>query len=159
MTKRRFALLFLLTGTIACMLGVIQTEAVIFGSQPGGFGGAGGNLTCSDCDSRFVNVVGDAMSGNLNITGSLNATGNLTADNFCNETGGCYDISELVGGGEELSCSDCDSRFVNDNGDTMTGDLQFVTNANITSSGDASFGIYNDGSCIVIGDLSYVSWC
>lgn len=31
----------------------------------------GGNLTCEDCDSRFVNVVGDTMTGALSLTNVL----------------------------------------------------------------------------------------
>jgi len=33
----------------------------------------GGGISCSDCDSRFVNQSGDTMSGNLTITGFLYA--------------------------------------------------------------------------------------
>mgnify|MGYP000583078126 CR=1 FL=1 len=41
-------------------------------------------ITASDADNAFVNVSGDAMTGNLDVAGDINATGNITTtDTFC----------------------------------------------------------------------------
>lgn len=39
------------------------------------------------------------INGDLDVVGDGNFTGNVYADEYCNETGSCYDVSELVGGG------------------------------------------------------------
>jgi formylmethanofuran dehydrogenase subunit D len=41
----------------------------------------GGGATvsyCSECDSRFVEILGDNMTGNLTVDGNINMTGNIT---------------------------------------------------------------------------------
>ena len=51
-------------------------------------GPAGDPVTCSNCDSRFVNVSGDTMSGNLVINHELRVCGSAGCSHFAYPSGG-----------------------------------------------------------------------
>ena len=124
---------------------------------------------CSQCDNRFVNVIGDIMKGDLNMNwhdilnvNSMNANlikSNKAEFNDLKSTKGnityltssegsidtlkskkiCLNSDCRTSWPKSISCSDCDPRFVNVTGDTITGNLNIsgtLTASRICLNGD-----------------------
>ena len=100
--------------------------------------------TESESDSRFVNVAGDTMSGNLTISAGgisvavVNRTGNI----FTDTTGGTV-LSGVNTGDQDLSglatYAYVDGTFLKLVGGTLTGSLYINNSTNITKSPFNSF--------------------
>jgi hypothetical protein len=94
----------------------------------------------------------------LTPTSSGNGTGILLTkgwNNFgiiLNETQESYNISSTASGSSDLT----NVAYTNE---TNTFNQTQYLNGNITNSVNSSWGIYNDGNCIVIGNLVYASEC
>ena len=85
----------------------------------------GGNVGIGTTNpTQKLDVNGNVRIRSLNCTGFANG-GKLTTDSSGNLT--CADD---VGGGGGITCADCDPRFVNVTGDTMTGSLTINTSGN-----------------------------
>ena len=111
------------------------------------------------CPQRLIINRTTTIKGDLNVTGStdlygdINVHGNdlaglktlladpnsdltiLTVGRKVNIVGDLNVTGEIIGGEGLSSCSECDSRFVNANGDTISGDLTVTGN---TQLGDSS---------------------
>lgn len=109
-----------------------------------------GNITANWGNFKYLNATDGLVTltrGNfkfINVT-SINVTENATASYF-------------IGNGTYLTSVAGDSYDQDLNIDSSV-QFSVINVTNITTSANETWGIFNNGSCIVIGDLQYVSEC
>jgi hypothetical protein len=91
------------------------------------------------------------VAGQVKITGGSPGAGKVLTSNAA----GLASWQAAAGG---ITCADCDARFVNTTGDTMSGNLDIPNNALFIGSGNARIKFYDSGSRFYMAPYDDGAW-
>ena len=121
------------------------------------------NVSAPLLNASCINLAGTQVCNWTAVNGSMGAGSEVFNGTF-NETEGAYVYNSTpyrVDFNETLLNTTIDSRgdnyLLTDGTRTLNGNLNIT--GNVTNPANSSWGYYNNGSCIVIGNLYYVSEC
>jgi hypothetical protein len=121
----------------------------------GGTGGGGEIFTVQQGGNVGIGTTNPGakleVAGQVKITGGSPGAGKVLTSNAA----GLASWQAAAGG---ITCADCDARFVNTTGDTMSGNLDIPNNALFIGSGNARIKFYDSGSRFYMAPYDDGAW-